>query len=190
MESEMRRRRTLAAVILLIGLAVGRSAEAQAGGQIHEYVVPNHGKLSLAVAGELKDFSEPFSEPASVQLRFGPQSGDAFYVQVTSVWLDAPKLAKTTPESLKTTVATGAEEPLRHAVETEAVLKELRGAETRGFYYSLTDRAPGPGEYKYLSQGSFLTGELLTVFTILHREPACPEKETVLQMFAQAKYVK
>ena len=186
----MRKRLPPSAFVVLVGLAAGLSADPQAGSQVHEYVVPNHGKLSLAVAGELKDFSKPLSEPASVLLRFGPKSGDAFYVQVTSVWLDATKLGKTTPESLKASVASSAEEPLRQAVEKEAVLKELSGPETRGFYYSLTDRAPGPGEYKYLSQGTFLTGELMTVFTILHREPACPEKDTVLQMFAQAKYVK
>jgi len=186
----MGKKGAMSAFVLLVGIAVGGAAEAQVTGQAHEYVVPNHGKLTLAFPGNLKGFSKPVSEPASVLLRFRPQTGDAFYVQVTSVWLDATKIATSTPEHLKATVAKTAQEPLRHSVEKDATLKELRGAETRGFYYSLTDRAPGPGEYKYLSQGSFLTGEMMTIFTILHREPVCPEKETVLQMFAQAKYVK
>jgi hypothetical protein len=186
----MRHIRALAVLALLAGLAGGAATDAQAHGQVHEYPVPSHGKLSLSVPGDLRDFSQTLSDPASVLLRFRPRSGDAFYVQVTTLWLDSKKLANSTPESIRDVVKSSAAEPLRHAVEKELLIKDLRGAETRGYYYSLTDRAPGPGEYKYMSQGSFLTGELMTVFTILYREPVCPEKELVLQMFADAKYVK
>ncbi|MFI5173696.1 MAG: hypothetical protein ACHQKY_02485 [Terriglobia bacterium] len=186
----MKHIRAFGVLALLAGLTGTAPVDAQAHRQVHEYLVPNHGKLSLSVPEGLRDFSQTLSEPASVLLRFRPQSGDAFYVQVTTVWFDSKKLAKATPEAIRANVASSAAEPLRHAVEKELLIKELRGAETRGYYYSLTDRAPGPGEYKYLSQGSFLTGELMTAFTILYREPVCPEKELVLQMFADAKYVK
>lgn len=174
----------------LLTIALTPFAGAQLAREVREYAVPSHGKLSLSVPGGLKEFSKPLPEPASVLLRFRPETGDAFYVQVTSLWLDAAKLAKATPESVKANVTSSADDPLRHAVEKELVLKELRGAETRGFYYSLTDRAPGPGEYRYMSQGAFVTGELMTAFTILHREPVCPEKDMMLQMFAAARYVK
>ncbi len=138
----------------------------------------------------LNEFSEPLSEPPSLQVRLRPKTGDAFNVQVTTVWLDATKLAKLTPDEMKATATKSAEALLEHAVEKEARVKELRGSDTRGFYYSLTDRAPGPGEYGYMSQGAFVTGELMTVFTILHREPVCAECEGVIQMFAQARYGK
>jgi hypothetical protein len=60
----------------------------------------------------------------------------------------------------------------------------------QGYYYSLTDRAPGPGEYKYVTQGTLLTGELMVVFTFLHRDLAMPEKSMVLAMLANATYAK
>ena len=104
-QGEMGKKGAMSAFVLLVGIAVGGAAEAQVTGQAHEYVVPNHGKLTLAFPGNLKGFSKPVSEPASVLLRFRPQTGDAFYVQVTSVWLDATKIATSTPEHLKATVA-------------------------------------------------------------------------------------
>lgn len=183
-------RTELLPLLLTFGITASGTAGDQAGGQVHEYVVPSHGKLVLTVPAGLEASSKELSEPPSVLLRFGPRAGDAFYVQVTSVWLDPAKGPKETPESLKATVASTAEEPLQHAVEKTAELKELRGTDTMGFYYSLTDRAPAPGDYKYVSQGVFVTGDLHTAFTILYREAGCPEKETVLRMFAQAKYSK
>lgn len=47
-----------------------------------------------------------------------------------------------------------------------------RGA-ARGAYFSATDKAPPPGEYKYLSQGLATVGEFAVTFTALsHAEPA------------------
>jgi hypothetical protein len=34
-----------------------------------------------------------------------------------------------------------------------APLTLLKGDQARGYYFRATDRAPGPGEYKYLYQG-------------------------------------
>ena len=186
----MRHLKALQVILVVAAVAGVQEVDAQIRGQVHEYAVPAHGKFSLRVPDGWQDFSKPMEQPASVLLRFRPATGDLFYVQVTSFWLDAAKLAKATRESLKATVTKSSEESLRQAIEKDVVLEELRGDETHGYYYSLTDRAPRPGEYKYLTQGSFLTGELMTVFTILYREPVFPEKEMILQMLADAKYAK
>src|SRR5262245_9833673 len=147
------------------------------------FTVPGRGALQLNVPREWRAISKPLDEPASVILRFRPATGEAFLVQVTAVWLDPPKLAKNTPEKLKADVRGTADRLLSQAVEKEPVIEELRGAQTLGYHYSLTDRAPKPGEYKYLAQGIFVTGELLTIFTILYHDPALPEKAQALRMF-------
>jgi hypothetical protein len=56
--------------------------------------------------------------------------------------------------------------------QTQAVEKELRVVEFQGrtgpgFYFSATDRAPKPDEYKFLTQGVVRVGELSVTFTIL-----------------------
>jgi hypothetical protein len=44
----------------------------------------------------------------------------------------------------------------------------LRNGHTR--YFSATDRAPKPGEYKFMTQGMLQVGELSVTFTILTNE--------------------
>ena len=79
---------------------------------------------------------------------------------------------------------------LDRAAEKEAVVLELRGKETIGHYYSLTDRTSKntADDYKYISQGTAMTGEVLTVFTFLHRAPTLPEKDLALRMLADATF--
>jgi hypothetical protein len=89
---------------------------------------------------------------------------------------------------LKASVGQSTAEPLRQAVEKAVTIQELRGKQTVGYYYSLTDRAPPPGEYKYITQGELLVGELLTTFTILHQDAMLPDKKLALAMFADAIY--
>jgi hypothetical protein len=129
-------------------------------------------------------------EPPALQLRFRPEIGDAFDVQVTSVWLDAARLKETTPAFLKELTTKRAAGLLSQAVEKEAHLNQLTGAESKGFYFSLTDKAPEPGDYKYMSEGCFVTGEVMTVFTMLYRDATCPDCEQVLRMFSEAKSAK
>ena len=44
---------------------------------------------------------------------------------------------------------------------------EFSGRSGPGYCFSATDRAPQPGEYKYLTQGIVRVGELSVTFTIL-----------------------
>ena len=156
--------------------------------QPQRYGVPGHGSLVLEVPKEWRVTSQPLNDPASVILRFRPASGEAFYVQVTTIWLDGAKLAKKTPEQLKADVRSSADNPLKQAVEKEVRIDELRGAQVLGYHYSLTDRAPKPGEHKNMTQGMFLSGELLTIFTIHDNDPAVGDRSRVLQMLASASH--
>jgi hypothetical protein len=164
------------------------AADAQDRSSLQRYSVPGHGSLQLEVPRDWRVASQSLKDPASVALHLRPASGDAFDVQVTTLWLDRAKSARKTPEQLKAEVQNGTAKLLKRAVEKEVRIEELRGAEVIGYYYSLTDRVPAPGEYKYMTQGMFVTGELLTIFTILYHGPRVPEREKVLRMFANATH--
>lgn len=174
----------------VVTFVLGGAVRGQSGATPREYVVPNHGRLILALPASLKDASKPLSEPPSVTLAFRPAAGDAFSVKATTVWLDSASLATMTPDKLRATVEAQAQDLIEHAVEQKAMLKELQGVQATGFYFSVTDRAPAPGEYKYMSQGVLVTGELMTAFTILHREATCRTCDQLIQMFEQSKYAR
>lgn len=132
--------RASALTLLLVVLAGGVAAQDRSG--VLPFAIPGHGSLKLQVPEGWRVVSKSLQQPASLQLRLGPSSGDAFSLQVTGVWLDSEKLAKATSEKMKADTTRAAEGPLQQAVEKAVTVQELRGAETAGYYFSLTDRAP------------------------------------------------
>jgi hypothetical protein len=172
----------------LLALSLGSPVECQSLTRTFE--VPGHGALGLAVPAGWRAEVRPLQEPASVTLHVRPETGASFDVQLTAIWLDAKKLKKTTSESIRDNMQKAAKELLAQAVEKAATLKELPGAQTIGWYYALTDRSPAPGEFKYLTQGSFLTGELLCAFTVLHHTPDAGEVLQALRVFGDAVHAR
>jgi len=55
-------------------------------------------------------------------------------------------------------------------VEQEIAVPELRGSSFESHYFSVMDRAPKPGEYKYMPQGIVRLGQVLTTFTLFRNE--------------------
>ena len=53
------------------------------------------------------------------------------------------------------------------AVEKTIDVKPLKGGTNTGYYFAVTDRAPKPGEFKFLNQGMVIVADLLVTFTIL-----------------------
>jgi len=154
------------------------------------FPIPGHGSFHLNVPDGWQTRSRELANPSSITLHFVPASGNAFDVQVTAVWLDAPKRTRETPDAMKADVQRTAEELLPHSVEKTATLHELHGQQSTGFYYALTDNNPGPGEFTNLTQGVFLTGDILSAFTILYRTPVSSDADKALRAFADATYIK
>ena len=134
-------------VATAIGMTLGLAGTAPAQDQtaVQRYPVPKHGSLQLNVPKDWRVASQSMEDPAAAILRFRPASGEAFYVQVTTIWLDPQKSPKKTPEELKANVLSSAQKPLQQAVEKQARIDELQGAQVIGYHYSLTDRAPKAG---------------------------------------------
>jgi hypothetical protein len=177
---------------LLAALQGGTAAEAanQEATSSTDFQIPGHGILRLEIPDGWRSQVRQVTEPASVALHFAPGNGDAFDVQVAAVWLDATKLANVTTDSLKSVAQHAAEALLPRSVEKTVSLYEIRGHQSVGFYYALTDSGPGPGEFSNLTQGVFLTGEVLSTFTILHRTPTSPEVAQALRAFGDAVHVR
>jgi hypothetical protein len=152
---------------LAFALAVGAgSAAAPAVLAPREFALAGHGVLVLAVpeawTAELE--SAPDRGPPTVRLR--PRAGPRFEILVTALW---PAGSATLPDEamLRAEVAAAATAAAPQSVERRLPIEALAGTAVRGFYFSATDRAPAPGEYKYLTQGMALTGQVVLAFTVL-----------------------
>ena len=123
-------------------------------------------------------------------LHIGPSKGKDFDTSVTIVWLSPANQSTATPEAIRANTERTGSSLMFQSVEKTLALQELRGAESVGTYYALTDRMPGPGEFKIITQGSFRTGEVLCAFTILSNNPNSADVKQLLKSFTDATYLK
>jgi len=178
--------------LALLAAALVFSSAAPAQPAPKRFAISGHGSLLLGVPAEWRVADKATANPPAVALSVRPATGDSFNLQITALWPDPAKTAGMTPEAIKERVQATSRDLLQQSVEKEAQLLELRGKETLGYYFSLTDRESQntAGDYKYIAQGMATVGEVLVVFTFLHREPATPAKNQALQMIAGAAYLK
>jgi hypothetical protein len=187
-ENEVRVRIHIGVVMAVFLVAAGLLAQQQ--GSLRDIPLPNHGMLRLSISGSWAADARTMNDPPTAFLHIGPSKGKDFDTQLTVVWLSPANQATATPESIRSNTERTGNSVLLQSVEKTLALQELRGSESVGTYYSLTDRKPAPGEFKYVTQGSFRVGEVLCAFTILSNNPNSAEVKQLLRTFTDATYVK
>ena len=102
--------------------------------------------------------------------RFTLPDHGSFVIQVPPDWKEE---LRQPPNRLPPAI-TFAQGAKAQAVERDLPIIEFQGRSGPGFYFSATDRAPKPGEFKSLTQGIVRVGELAVTFTILTNEGQDP----------------
>jgi hypothetical protein len=176
------RRLLLAAVGVTSGLAVALAASPRT------VALPDHGALTLTVPDGWKDEirQPPNRLPPTIALT--PRSGAPFEVLITVVWPVGPRAGLTDEATLQSEVAAAAKSAEPQSVERSQPLKELSGANGRGFCFFATDRAPGPGEYTFLTQGMIRTGQIALAFTVLTNDGQDAVLNAALEMLRAADH--
>jgi len=153
---------------------------------IREFPLPDHGSLAIAVPDAWQvDVDQP-AENLPPTLKFTTKAGTAFEFFITPLWPMNGKTPPLDPAGLHKQVADAAETLKPQAVEKTIEVKEIKGVSGVGYYFSATDRAPKPGEYKYVTQGILPVGELATTFTILSNDGSEATVKTALLLLRGA----
>ena len=171
------------ALLLLSSLALAAEATS-----VRSYPLPAHGTLELTVPSSWKEsVSRPPGDlPPTIE--FSPASGGDFDVQITPIWGPTadPDLGR--PEAIRALVDEVGSRLLDQAVETEIILKEIKGPRAEGYVFMLTDRAPAEEEWKYMTVGAVGVEGLLLSFTILSNSPDSGERDQALRMIEQSRH--
>jgi len=85
-------------------------------------------------------------------------------------------------------VESAARDALPHAAETTIPVQGLSGPRVHGFYFFATDRAPAPGEWKYLTQGMVNIDGVPFAFTILTNDGQEAVAKSALELIRNASY--
>ena len=171
-------------VVTFLGTSIVFSAGTKA---VKKYPIPEHGTLELNVPTSWRgDIHKP-QENLLPTIIFGPTKGNDFQVLITVLWDNVGKPDFNSPEKVRALVEIDAKKILPKAVETKIVLREIRGPNNTGYFFSLTDKAPNPGEYRYMTRGAIGVGNLLLNTTILHRIKESESVKEALFMLREAK---
>ena len=137
---------------------------------VRQFPLPGHGSLQLDVPASWKDDVEQPPNQLPPTIRFEPKSGTPFEVVITPSWPPKKDTSPPSAEEMKRQVRLAAERVRPEAVEETIDLLELKGASGPGYYFSVTDRAPKPDEYRFMTEGVIRVGDLMVTFTILSND--------------------
>ncbi|HXJ55321.1 MAG TPA: hypothetical protein VNU68_01535 [Verrucomicrobiae bacterium] len=172
---------------LLIFLCLNRTPPASAAGQPSKsFAVPPNGEIQLALPAEWKGRVIPSPRTSLPTIELSSTATEDFKVFMTPIPRGS---SQPVWANLKSATELLSRPVVAQSVEKEADLIQLQGAQTEGYYFSVTDAAPAPGEYKYMSQGLARVGELLVQFTILSNDPTQKIRDTGLEILRTAGHV-
>ena len=156
--------------ILSLGLVLSTASAQTINTSGRRYALPDNGFFVAQVPSDWKDQLQqpPNRQPPTIV--FSPGSGKSFQVLMTVIWPMPKDRSPLSRDELRSLVERSAQQAKSQAVESELPVKEFQGRSGPGFYFSATDRAPKPGEYKFLTQGVMRVGQLSVAFTILTNE--------------------
>jgi hypothetical protein len=178
--------RTIYARVLLSALVLIAASAVASGAAPQSYDLPDHGSLTLLVpegwASEVKQ--PPNRLPPTIGLK--PRSGTPFEVRVTAGWSMGPTSKMPDEAKIRSEVAAAARAAASQSVEGVLPVQEIKGTHGEGLYFAATDRAPNPGEYKYLTQGIIRVGDISLAFTVLTNDGQDAIVRSALEMLRTA----
>jgi hypothetical protein len=158
--------RTLASLTAVLLLAAAPAFSADRAVE-KPYALPEHGTFKMNVPAGWKDQLAQTPPSAPPTITFTPADGKPFQVLVTPLWRPSPDVKLPTKETVRKRVENDAAEFKDDSVEQKVKIVEMKGKTGPGYYFSVTDKAPKPGEYKFLTEGLLMVSELMVAFTIL-----------------------
>ena len=157
---------------------------------LEDYPVPGHGELRFVVpdAWQVRYiYTEDGAQKPWFQVF--PLAGDAFEMSVSVYWHDGLDEDITDAERLRQRVTQAGEQALKGSTDSAVSVAEFPRLPTPGFLYDLEDAKAADGEYRFLTQGALVVGDLVMAFTILTRDRPSAERDDCLQFLRAMRQI-
>lgn len=173
-------------LIALICFMPGHAAELQP--QIRTYTMADQGLLTLMVPRHWNDRQSELALELPRTIRFS--SAEArFEVLISGRWSSRRDPDVMAPDFVFAVTTYGAKVAAAKAAEPEIEVLPIANSAGEAYLYSVTDKDPQPGEYRYLTQGAINVQGLICTFTILTHERDAPAVGEAIEMIRTASFV-
>lgn len=164
-------------------------AATSAAASPQSFDLQDHGRLTLAIpAGWTSELKRSANQlPPTLRLTAGAGAGAA-EVLITPVWPLPPANVTMDEATLRAKVSEAAKQTESRSTEGTLVIREISNTGGRGFYYAATDRAPKPGEYRYLTQGMIPVNDIALAFTVLSNDKDGATARAALDLLKSARH--
>lgn len=178
---------------LLLGLSVGglaslRSYVEDESIQLNRILVPDLGVLKLYCPKDWEIVVESPKQQGYPLLVTIMSQKDHFLIMLSMFWY-AEQGQKRNMDEIKEQVVIRGNELLESSVETELIIYEFIGEQSRGYYFILTDKAPKADEWEFLYQGALQVDDVFLLVTFLSHERESDYVENGLNMLRYAEYL-
>ena len=179
---------TLVSVVtLLVLFLIASVVSAEGQKKTRRYPIPEHETLELNVPSPWKAGIHKPQEKMVPTIIFNPAKGNDFEVMISVLSGKTGDKDFNSQEIVRAFVEKDGQKLLPNAAEPKIVLQEIKGVNNTGYYFSITDKSPNPGEYRYMTRGAIGVGDLLLNFTILHRVKDSQAVRDALSVLREAK---
>ena len=152
--------------VLVVRCCVAGTQVLAADTDNRRYTLPDHGSLQLKVPTLWKEETAQDRDRLFPTIVFTGKSEAPFDVVLMPIWPTEKGAPNPDHEALQRLVQRAAQGIKSQAVEKTTEVLEFEGAAGVGYYFSVTDHAPKPGEYKHMTQGILPVGILMLPFTV------------------------
>jgi hypothetical protein len=179
--------RKIFAMVLVVTIFGGNSLLAADQKTVRRYPISGQGTLELNVPATWQDKVHSQQEKMPPTLIFKPASGSDFEITLIVSWGKKGDKGFNSPDTVRAMLQTEGQMFLPKITEPKIVLQEMKGKATTGYFFSVTDKAPEPGEYRYMTRAGIGVGTLLLKAAILHRVKESETVKDALSMLREAR---
>jgi hypothetical protein len=159
--------RTALRISWLIAMSFAAALSSAQNSTPLNFNLPDHGKLLLAVPRAWNADVHPRQGRSAPTLELQQKNAAPFRLLLTPMWTADSDTPLPNDAAVRDKVAAAAKEAQAQSAEPTLAVNELFGKANRGYYFTATDRAPKPDEWKYLTQGIVRIGPIDLAFSVL-----------------------
>ena len=152
----------------------------------YRFTVSKQNRLKLALPENWRAGMRQDPSGMASTIKVWPNGGEQFEMLISRIpRKDAQK--PVTPEHLLKIVRESGQLAASQSAEQKLDVKEFGPGNWKGYYYRLTDKAPRPNEYRYMTQGAMSEGTILFTFTFLTNSEKAFDQDQFLRLLSSAQ---